>query len=174
MVRLVPGNAHGRGAAAFHRGEHGVGLVVALELGAQQRQGLGHGLGHEGRQALPQVGPGDAGAVAGLDPAGARGGAAGQEVLHPLGRSPVVSAAQGEGGLLQTALEGNARQGIVAAEILRRDVDQQGTVDVGAVPGKFAHAVGDHPSGLGSGGHHLAAGADAEGEGGAATRQVAG
>ena len=67
-------------------------------------------------------------------------------------------------GGFQIPLEGDTRQGVVPAEILRGDVHQQRAVDVLFVTGKFAHAVGHHPMLLRRGGHHLSAGADAEGE----------
>ena len=175
LTAFVPGNADGRGAAALHGGQHRVGLVVALQLPPQDGQCLCHGFRHKGGQTLPQIGPGDAGAVAGFYPARSRGGALQKKVLHPLGGSPVAAASQGVGGLLQRSLELDACQGgAVAAEILRRDVHQQGAVDIFPVPGKFAHAVGNYPALLRGGGHHLAAGTDAEGKGGAAVRQMAG
>ena len=111
-----------------------------------------------------EVRPGDAGAVAGPHPARTDRRTAGQKVLHPLGGGPIASSAQAVGHVLQVPLEGDARQGALAAEVLRRDVYQQGAVDVFLIPGELAHAVGDHPVLLRGGGHHLSAGADAEGE----------
>ena len=61
-----------------------------------------------------------------------------------------------------------------AAEVGWGHPHQQPAVAVLPVPGPSAHAVGHQPSGFGGGGHHLAAGADAEGEGRAAVGQVAG
>jgi len=76
-------------------------------------------------------------------------------------------------GGFQIPLEGNARQRAIPAEILRADVHQQRAVDVLFVTGKFAHAVGHHPVFLRRGGHHLSAGADAEGEHAPAIGQMA-
>ncbi len=63
---------------------------------------------------------------------------------------------------------------MVRGEVCRRDIHQQRAVDVLPVTGIDAHAVGDGAPRLGGGGHHLAAGADAEAEGAAAVGQVAG
>ena len=175
LIRFVPPDAHGRGGTALHRRQQRVGDGVAPDLPLQQRQCLGDAVHHKGRQAAVQVGIRHAGPVAGRHAARRRGGTAQQEVLHPLAGRAVVPAAQGIGRLLDLPLEPDARQRIVpAAVILRRHVDQQRAVDVLLITGILAHAVGDHAARLRSGGHHLPAGADAEGKGTAAIVQMAG
>ena len=86
----------------------------------------------------------------------------------------IVSAPKGEGGLLPVSLESNSGQRVVGAEVGGTHPHQKAAVDIFAVSGPMAHAVGYQPPLLRGGGYHLAAGTDAEGKGGAAVRQVAG
>ena len=97
-----------------------------------------------------------------------------QKILYPLTGGAVVAAAQGEGGVLQLPLEPDAGQGMVVREVGGGDVHQQRAIDVLPVAGVLAHAVGDHAPRFRRGGHHLSAGADAEGKGAASVGQVAG
>lgn len=66
----------------------------------------------------------------------------GQKILHPLGWCNKIAAAQAVSRRFQPALKGYPRQGIAAVEILRPDAHQKTAVDVFAVAGVFAHAVG--------------------------------
>ena len=173
LTGFVPQQPHRGGTAAFHGGEHRVRLVVAFQLPSQNGQRFGKGRRHKVRQAVPKIPPGHPGTVAGNHPSRPGGGTVQQEVLHPLGRGEVPPAAGAERRVLQPALEGDTRQRAFSAKVLRRDAHQQGAVDVFPVPGKFAHAVGNHPPCLRRGGHHLTAGADAEGEDTPAVGQMA-
>ncbi len=146
----------------------------ALQFPVQQRQGLAQRAGHEFRQAGVQAAPGDAGAIAGRDLAGAAARLPRQEVAHPLGRGAIVPAAREEGRALPLLLKAHARQRILAAEVLRQHVHQQRGIGVRAVAGVQAHAVDHHAARLARRGHHLPAGAHAEREHGPPAVQVHG
>ena len=121
-----------------------------------------------------QIGAGHARGVAGVHRAVAGACPAEKKILHPLAGSQIPTAPCLKGLFLQPALKGNACKRVAAAKILRGDIYQQCAVDVFPAPGIFAHAVGDGPALLRRGGHHLSAGADAEGESAAAIGQMAG
>ena len=171
---LAPENAHRGGGAGLHAGEDGVGTGKAVELAVKERQGIPEGTQYIAGQRPVQGAPGHPGAVSGRYGPGTMGGPGGQKIPHGLGGSAVVPAAQGEGGLLPAALEGHTRQGMVGAEVLRPHPHQEAAVDVLAVSGPVTHAVGHKPPLLRGGGHHLAAGTHAEGEGRPARGQMAG
>ncbi len=97
-----------------------------------------------------------------------------QKILQALGGGGEGFAALEECGPLPLLLKAHPGQHIVPGEVLRGDSHQKAAVDVGPISGPQAHAVGHQFSGCGGGGHHLSAGTDAEGEGGAAGGQVTG
>ena len=144
------------------------------ELPVKEGQGAPQSVGHVIRQAEIQGCRGDAGPVGGRHIPQGFGGPPRQEVAHSLGGCPEAAASQGEGGLLPPALELHPGQGVRGAEVGGLHPHQKAAVDVGSVPGAQAHAVGHQPALLRGGGHHLPAGAHAEGEGAAAAGQVTG
>ena len=145
-----------------------------MELSVKYRQSPPQGIGDVIGQTAVQVGRGDAGTVSGFHSAQSFGGLPGQEILYGLGRGMIISAAQLEGSLLPVSLESNSGQRVVGAEVGGTHPHQKTAVDIFAVSGPMAHAVGYQPPLLRGGCYHLAAGTDAEGKGGAAVRQVAG
>ena len=86
-----------------------------------------------------------------------------QEIAHALGWCEVVSARLLKRSPFPGALELDAREGVVAAEVRGVDADEQGTVGVFAVASERAHAIGDHAAGFGSSGYHSPAGTHAKG-----------
>ena len=96
----------------------------ASDLFVQERQGLGERIADELRQYVPKIAPADAGAVGGPDLPRSGGGAAEEEVLQALGGGGEAASSGGESALLQGSLEGDADQGAVSGEILRRNADK--------------------------------------------------
>ena len=95
-----------------------------------------------------------------------------EEIADRLCGSGIAPAAEGVGGLLQPSLKGDAREHVRAAEVLRRNGDEQPAVDVFTVARQLAHAVRDHTARFACRGDNLSAGADAEREHAAPRRRV--
>ena len=135
-----------------------------MELFVQLRQRLGERVADKTGQAVPQVSPLDSRLIARRDAAHVVRHFSREEVADQLRGRGVAPAAGAERRFLQSPLERDARERAVAAEILRRNRYQQSAVDVFAVAGKLAHAVGHDAPDLGRARDHLPAGADAERE----------
>ena len=104
----------------------------------------------------------DAGQVRGLDRAEGGGGPPFEEVPDQLARGLVGAPAEGEGLLLEPALQGHARERVAGVVLVGGDADDDRAVGVALVARVLAHAVGHDPAGLGGGGDDRAAGAHAE------------
>ena len=119
-----------------------------------------------------QIAQRHAGTVAGRYIAQGSAGAPCQEILQPLRRGAVIAAAGLKGAGFNLPLPIHATQGTLVWKILRLERHQQRGVGIFAVPGGIAHAVGHHAAFLRGGGHHLSAGAHAEGVGRGAVGQM--
>ena len=103
----IPQDANRRGAAGFRGGHHRVGIVIAMKLLSQGRNGLLQYLRQAGGQKFVELAGGDARQIAGpnFPPGGC--GAAGEEVSDPLGRGVIIAAPGAKGGLLDGLLSFN-------------------------------------------------------------------
>ena len=91
----------------------------------QQGDPLLKRLADKGRETVVQVAPANIGPIGRRDASCARGRAMGKKILHPLRGRAIAASAEAVGRVLQRALEGNARKGIVRGEILGRDGDEK-------------------------------------------------
>ena len=125
LIGIVAHDAHGGAGARLDRGEHRVGRGKAVQLFLQQRQRLLQRRADERRQAIVQVAPAHGGAVGRCDLPRPDRRTVREEIADRLCGSGIALAAEGVGGLLQPSLKGDAREHVRAAEVLRRDGDEQ-------------------------------------------------
>ena len=95
-----------------------------------------------------------------------------QKIPCQLDGRPVVPTPEPVGQALPPALKFNSRQGMITGEIRRCHAHQQSGVGIAAVPFVLTHPVCHQAMFLGSGGHHIPAGAHAKGVGGPAVFSV--
>ena len=109
-----------------------------------------------------QIAPGHTGPITGFHLSGATGRTMRQEILYPLCRCTEIFASQFERRFLQFSLERNTCQRTFCSKVFRINIDQQCTVDIFFITGKFTHTVGNQTSLFRSCCNYLATGAHTE------------